>query len=225
MKHLSLRRLSRGALFLLVLTALITATPFFLRGRNMTSLEAAPQDTLSSTIRAPEFPVDADWLNTDKPLSLRALRGKIVLLDFWTYGCINCMHILPDLKKLERKYPNELVVISVHSAKFKNEDETANIRNALLRYNIEHPVLNDKDLKVWDAYTVRAWPTLVLIDPDGRIAGNVSGEGNYEILDKKIGQLAGQFRATGKLDATPVRFALEAAKVPTTPLWYPGKVL
>src|SRR4028119_2394360 len=157
MKQLSLSRLSRGALFLLVLTALITATPFFLRGRNMTSLEAAPRDALSSTIRAPEFPVDADWLNTDKPLSLRALRGKIVLLDFWTYGCINCMHILPDLKKLERKYPNELVVIGVHSAKFANESEGSKDRNALLRYNIEHPVLVDKGMRVWDEYTVRAW--------------------------------------------------------------------
>jgi thiol-disulfide isomerase/thioredoxin len=95
---------------------------------------------LAAAGSAPEFPQGFTWLNTEKPLSLRALRGKIVLLDFWTYGCINCLHILPDLKKLERKYPNELVVIGVHSAKFANEGEGSNIRNAIMRYNIEHPV-------------------------------------------------------------------------------------
>src|SRR5207244_8167818 len=79
-------------------------------------------------VRAPELTGDHGWLNTDKPLSLTALKGKVVLLDFWTYGCINCMHIIPDLKKLEHKYPNELVVIGVHSAKFENEKASDNIR-------------------------------------------------------------------------------------------------
>ena len=101
-------------------------------------------------LRAPEFPENFKWLNVDKPLSLRALKGKVVLLDFWTYGCINCMHILPDLHKLERKYPNELVIIGVHSAKFAHEQDAANIRNAMLRYNIEHPILVDEEMKVWD---------------------------------------------------------------------------
>ncbi|HTE19669.1 MAG TPA: thioredoxin-like domain-containing protein, partial [Armatimonadota bacterium] len=168
---------------------------------------------------------DAAWLNTAQPLSLRALRGKIVLLDFWTYGCINCMHILPDLKKLERKYPNELVVISVHSAKFKNEDETANIRNALLRYNIEHPVLNDAGLRMWNAYGVNAWPTLMVIDAAGRVVGGVSGEGHYAVLDRAIGDAVREARLTGLLNVQPISFALEAARVPATPLWYPGKVL
>jgi len=75
-------------------------------------------------VRAPEITGGQGWLNTDKPLSLAALKGKIVLLDFWTYGCINCIHIIPDLKKLEAKYANQLVVIGVHSAKFQNEKET-----------------------------------------------------------------------------------------------------
>ena len=92
-------------------------------------------------IRAPELTGHRGWLNTDKPLSLAALKGKVVLLDFWTYGCINCMHIIPDLKKLEKKYPNELVVIGVHSAKFENEKDTENIRRIILRYEIEHPIV------------------------------------------------------------------------------------
>src|SRR5215213_2238119 len=99
-------------------------------------------------VNAPDFPPDVEWLNTGRPLSLRELRGKFVLLDFWTYCCINCMHIIPDLKKLEAKYPNELVVIGVHSAKFKNERESSNIREAILRYEIEHPVANDADMSV-----------------------------------------------------------------------------
>src|SRR5207302_10749787 len=98
-------------------------------------------------IRAPELSGGRGWLNTDKPLSLAALKGKVVLLDFWTYGCINCMHIIPDLKKLEKKYPNELVVIGVHSAKFENEKDTENIRRIVLRYEIEHPIVNDADCK------------------------------------------------------------------------------
>src|SRR5690242_13678782 len=98
---------------------------------------------------APEFPAGVQWLNTDRPLSLRELRGKFVLLDFWTYCCINCMHIIPDLKKLEAKYPNELVVIGVHSAKFVNEKQSNNIREAILRYEIAHPVVNDSDMTIW----------------------------------------------------------------------------
>src|SRR5919199_545980 len=101
---------------------------------------AAPQ-VAQQRPDAPDFPASLQWLNTDKPLSLRDLRGKIVLLDFWTYCCINCMHIIPDLKKLEAKYPNELAVIGVHSAKFQNEKDSENIRSAILRYEIEHPVI------------------------------------------------------------------------------------
>ena len=92
-------------------------------------------------VRAPEITGGQGWLNTDKPLSLAALKGKIILLDFWTYGCINCIHIIPDLKKLEAKYANQLVVIGVHSAKFQNEKETENIRRIILRYEIERALI------------------------------------------------------------------------------------
>jgi thiol-disulfide isomerase/thioredoxin len=173
----------------------------------------------------PEFPADAAWLNTDRPLTLRGLRGKIVLLDFWTYGCINCIHILPDLKALERKYPDELVIVSVHTAKFPNEDVTANLRNAVLRYNIEHPILNDSGQRYWNALGIQMWPTQVLIDPLGRLVGAVAGEGHAETVDRAVARVAREARAGGWLDPRPVQFALEAARVPETPLWYPGKVL
>lgn len=176
-------------------------------------------------VRAPELAPNSGWLNTDRPLSLTALRGKVVLLDFWTYGCINCIHIIPDLKRLEKKYANQLVVIGVHSAKFENERETENIRRIILRYGIEHPVVNDASFAIWQSYAVRGWPTLVLIDPEGYIAGTVTGEGHYELLDRAIDELVAEFRRRGKLNEEPLSFALERAKVGDTPLAFPGKIL
>ena len=176
-------------------------------------------------IRAPELSGGRGWLNTDKPLSLAALKGKVVLLDFWTYGCINCMHIIPDLKKLEKKYPNELVVIGVHSAKFENEKDTENIRRIILRYEIEHPIVNDADFKIWNAYAVNAWPTRYLIDPAGYVIGKLSGEGGYEALDKAIGDSINEFRKRGELNEAPLSLVLEKAKIGDLPLAFPGKIL
>jgi len=176
-------------------------------------------------IRAPEIQGGRGWLNTDKPLSLAALKGKVVLLDFWTYGCINCIHIIPDLKKLEAKYANQLVVIGIHSAKFQNEKETENIRRIILRYEIEHPVYNDSEYAVWQSYGVRAWPTQVLIDPAGYVVGAVSGEGNYEVIDQAIGKLVDEFRKRGELNEEPLKLVLERARVGDLPLAFPGKIL
>lgn len=176
-------------------------------------------------IRAPELKGDRGWLNTDRPLSLAGLKGKVVLLDFWTYGCINCMHIIPDLKRLEKKYPNELVVIGVHSAKFENEKNTENIRRIILRYEIEHPIVNDADFKIWNAYSVNAWPTRYLIDPAGYVIGKLSGEGGYEALDKAIATTIADFRKRGELNEAPLKLVLEKAKVGDLPLAFPGKVL
>jgi thiol-disulfide isomerase/thioredoxin len=178
-----------------------------------------------SRVRAPEITGGRGWLNTDKPLSIASLKGKIVLLDFWTYGCINCIHIIPDLKKLEAKYANQLVVIGVHSAKFQNEKETENIRRIILRYEIEHPVYNDSEYAVWQSYGVRAWPTQVLIDPAGYIIGGVSGEGNYDVIDQAISKIADDFRKKGELNEEPLKLVLERAKVGDLPLAFPGKIL
>lgn len=175
--------------------------------------------------RAPEFTGARGWLNTDKPLSIAGLRGKVVLLDFWTYGCINCIHIIPDLKKLEAKYEKNLVVIGVHSAKFENEKNTENIRKIIVRYGLQHPIVNDADFKIWDAYAVKAWPTQVLIDPNGYVVGEVSGEGQLAALDKAIGDTIAEFRKKGTLDEQPLKLALERAKVGNLPLAFPGKVL
>ncbi len=176
-------------------------------------------------VRAPELN-GAAWLNTDHPISLSDLRGKLVLLDFWTYCCINCMHILPDLKYLEEKYADQpLVVIGVHSAKFENEQDTENIRNAILRYGIKHPVVVDEKHRIWNAYAVRGWPTLVLVDPAGYVLGAVSGEGHREQLDHIIEAALAAYREDGLLDEQPLPAHLESQTVVDTPLSYPGKVL
>lgn len=177
------------------------------------------------TVNAPEFPADLDWVNTDAPLRMADLRGKIVLLDFWTYCCINCMHVLPDLKRLEQKYRDELVVIGVHSAKFEGEKDTENIRQAVMRYGIEHPVVNDHSMAVWQEYACRAWPTMMLIDPRGKIIGTHSGEGIFELFDRVIGQMIEHFRGDGTLDTQRLTWPLELANQPAQTLAYPGKVL
>jgi DNA-binding beta-propeller fold protein YncE len=175
---------------------------------------------------APELDGGVAWLNTAGPLKLRDLRGKIVLLDFWALCCINCVHTLPDLARLEKKYANQLVIIGVHSAKFDNEKNTESIRKAILRYEIEHPVVNDANMAIWQAYGVQAWPTLWLIDPEGRLVGQGSGEGLYEVLDAAIGKLVATHRANKTLNERPLRFELARAhEAGSSPLFFPGKVL
>ncbi len=181
-------------------------------------------DDLKGTVRAPEFPAGDEWLNTDHPLTMKELKGKIVLLDFWTYCCINCMHVIPDLKRLEEKYKDSLVVIGVHSAKFKTEKETENIKEAVLRYEVHHPVINDGDFQVWSGYGIRAWPSFALIDPTGKVVGLTSGEGVYDTLDPILAELTDHYKKEGKLNLTPFHYSLEKNKVPQSLLSFPGKL-
>ena len=176
-------------------------------------------------ITAPDFKPGLEWLNTDKPYSIKDFKGKLVLIDFWTYCCINCIHIMPDLKKLEEKYKNELVVIGVHSAKFLTERGTDNIRQSILRYEIEHPVVNDKDFAVWNEYTASAWPTLVLVDPKGKVIGMSTGEGVFDTYDPIIANAIAQYERDGlALNRTPLALSLEKDKAPKSLLSFPGKV-
>ena len=178
----------------------------------------------SDRIHAPDFP-PADWLNVAAPLSLKALRGKVVLIDFWTYGCVNCLHIIPDLKRLEEKYADELVVIGVHSAKFTNEGKLENLRRILVRYDIDHPVVNDADFAIWKSYGARAWPTQVLIDPEGYVVATASGEGHADGFDRAIAAVIKVFDEKGVIDRTPLPKSLERERLATSTLAFPGKVL
>lgn len=172
---------------------------------------------------APDLFGGIGWLNTSKPISLEDLRGRVVLLDFWTLCCINCIHVLPDLARLEAKYPGVLVVIGVHTPKFPNERNSASIRKAILRYRIAHPVVNDANHTIWRRYDVRSWPTLVLIDPDGKFYGRISGEGVFDVLDQHIGKLVKEYKGKKKLKETPIEFNLDEEQPRT--LFFPGKVL
>ncbi|MDX2063723.1 MAG: thioredoxin-like domain-containing protein [Bacteroidia bacterium] len=172
---------------------------------------------------AVEFPADMTFLNTDRPLRLRDLRGKIVLLDFWTYCCINCIHVLPDLKRIEEEYP-EVVVVGVHSAKFQNEQDVENIRQAILRYDIAHPVAVDNEFYLWRQYGVQAWPSFALIDPRGKLVGTTSGEQVYDQLQPYLEGMKKLFSARGELNAERLDFSLERAEAPKSLLAYPGKL-
>jgi len=179
---------------------------------------------IAENIHAPEF-APVEWLNTDKPLKLADLKGQVVLIDFWTYCCINCMHIFPDLRFLEEKYHDQpLVVIGCHSGKFSQEKDAANIRQAILRHNISHPVAVDSDFAIWKSFSVRAWPTLAIIDPEGNVVGLVSGEGHREGLDRAIAKLLADHKKKGTLKS-PMKFRMERESFATGVLEFPGKVL
>jgi DNA-binding beta-propeller fold protein YncE len=178
-----------------------------------------------TTVPAPDFTGANGWINTDKPLSIKDLKGQVVLLDFWTYCCINCMHVFPDLKYLEDKYRNQpLVIIGVHSGKFDEEKDAQNILAAVLRHNITHPVAVDNDYKIWDAYGVNSWPTLILIDPQGNVVGSLSGEGHRDELDQTIQKLLDAGAKDGTL-GKPMHFHAARQDFKSGELEFPGKVL
>jgi len=211
-----------------VTAAILLAVSLTAFGSNKEAAAAAeqPLPLAAAQVQVPAG-LDLDgitsWLNTDKPLTPQDLRGRVVLIDFWTLCCINCMHILPDLARLEAKYPGVLVVIGNHTPKFPHEKEDASVRKAILRYGIEHPVANDSTGAMWRRYDVKYWPTFVVFAPDGRYIGKVNGEGLYQQLDSVIGKLVKSYRGKG-LKETPLKFALEREQI-KSPLFFPGKVL
>ncbi|ADX74846.1 thiol-disulfide isomerase-like thioredoxin [Pseudarthrobacter phenanthrenivorans Sphe3] len=174
-------------------------------------------------VRASEL-VGRNWLNTGgKSLDLEALRGKIVLLDFWTFCCINCLHVLDELRPLEEQYSDVLVTVGVHSPKFEHEADPVALAAAVERYEIHHPVLDDPELETWKAYTARAWPTLVVIDPEGYIVAHLSGEGHADGLAVLIPELIAQHEAKGTLHRGSGPYV---APEPTSgTLRFPGKAL
>jgi len=180
--------------------------------------------TNRARVRAPELVGRQGWLNTGgRELSLADLRGKIVLLDFWTFCCVNCLHVLDELRPLEEKYADVLVTVGVHSPKFVHEAEHAAVVAAVDRYGVHHPVLDDPDLATWKQYAVRAWPTLTVVDPEGYVVAQMSGEGHAHALDALIAELVAEHEAKGTLHRG------DGPYVPPSPrddlLSFPGKVL
>ena len=173
-------------------------------------------------VRAPELDGAGGWIGVDG-LTLAQLRGKVVVLDFWTLACINCQRVVEELRGLQRRFADALVVVGIHSPKFPHEHDHEAVRAAVARHRIDHPVLDDPGLVMWQAYAVRAWPTLVLIDTDGRVALTRSGEGGAVALAAAIERLIGEAEAAGTLRPGPLE--LEGESRGTGELAFPGKVV
>lgn len=165
---------------------------------------------------------DTVWFNTGRPLSLAALRGKFVILDFWTSCCVNCLHVLETLRHVEEAFPDTVVVIGVHSPKFPAERDAANVAKAIARYDIRHPVVHDASMRIWRDYAIRAWPTLVFIGPDGNILGQTAGEPDRDKLLIAVRQIVAESEKQGFIKATP----LDLQRLPSDSgrLAFPGKL-
>ncbi|MFF9473020.1 NHL domain-containing thioredoxin family protein [Streptomyces roseolus] len=160
----------------------------------------APAPRSRARVRAPELIGKGGWLNTGgEELTLSDLRGKIVVLDFWTFCCINCLHVLDELRELEEEHRDTLVIVGVHSPKFVHEAEHQAVVDAVERYEVHHPVLDDPELATWKQYAVRAWPTLVVIDPEGYIVAQHAGEGHANALRTLVEELEAEHEAKGTL--------------------------
>ncbi|MER7888982.1 NHL domain-containing thioredoxin family protein [Micromonospora sp. NPDC094482] len=178
---------------------------------------------MSARVRAPELR-GRGWLNTGgRELKLADLRGKIVLADFWTFCCINCLHVLDELRPLEEKYGDVLVVIGVHSPKFEHEKDPDALAAAVERYGVHHPVLDDPELITWQQYAARAWPTLSVIDPEGYVVATMAGEGHAEGLARLIDELIATHEAKGTLHRGDGPYVPPAE--PETTLRFPGKAV
>ncbi|MFF3562277.1 NHL domain-containing thioredoxin family protein [Streptomyces sp. NPDC002574] len=189
--------------------------------------DAAPASR-RARVRAPELIGKGGWLNTGgKQLTLSDLRGSVVILDFWTFCCINCLHVLDELRELEEKHRDTVVIVGVHSPKFVHEAEHQAVVDAVERYGVHHPVLDDPELATWKQYAVRAWPTLTVIDPEGYIVAQHSGEGHAHALEALVTELEEEHAAKGTLRrgdgpyvppepvATHLRFPGKALRLPS----------
>ncbi|WP_329134289.1 NHL domain-containing thioredoxin family protein [Streptomyces sp. NBC_01476] len=180
--------------------------------------------TARARVRAPQLIGKGGWLNTGgKQLTLADLRGSIVILDFWTFCCVNCLHVLDELRELEERHRDTVVLVGVHSPKFVHEAEHQAVVDAVERYGVHHPVLDDPELGSWKQYAVRAWPTLVVIDPEGYVVAQHAGEGHAHALEKLVTRLEQEHTAKGTLRRG------DGPYVPPEPvatdLRFPGKVL
>ncbi|MFG2418171.1 thioredoxin-like domain-containing protein [Streptomyces sp. NPDC048448] len=175
-------------------------------------------------VRAPELIGKGGWLNTGgNALTLADLRGRVVILDFWTFCCINCLHVLDELRELEEKHRDTVVIIGVHSPKFVHEAEHQAVVDAVERYGVEHPVLDDPELATWKQYAVRAWPTLVVIDPEGYVVAQHAGEGHAHAIARLVEELEAEHAAKGTLRRGDGPYV--APEPEPTALRFPGKAL
>ena len=155
----------------------------------MAETEPAPQRLAQARPAAPNFTGVTQWFNSG-PLTIEELRGKVVMVNFWTYGCYNCVNALPHVGKLYAKYKDQgLVVVGVHTPEFPFEKSAANVQTALKRHGIAYPVAQDNDYATWKSYGNRYWPAQYIIDRDGRIVFTHAGEGDYDTIERTVQKL------------------------------------
>ncbi|ROP52123.1 NHL domain-containing thioredoxin family protein [Streptomyces sp. PanSC9] len=175
-------------------------------------------------VRSPELTGGGGWINTGgEELRLADFRGRVLILDFWTFCCINCLHVLDELRELEERHRDTVVVVGVHSPKFAHEAEHRAVVDAVERYGVEHPVLDDPELATWKQYAVRAWPTLVVIEPEGYVVAQHAGEGHVHAIERLVEELEAEHEAKGTLRRGDSPYVPPEPE-PTT-LRFPGKLL
>jgi thiol-disulfide isomerase/thioredoxin len=162
------------------------------------------------------------WFNVKKPLSISEVFGRMLIMDFWTFSCVNCLHILPNLRRIERAFEDDVVILGIHSPNFPYERNTENVAKAVARYQIEHPVVHDGEFKLWDAYEVKVWPTLILVSPEGQIFARQAGEPDGDKLLEAVGNAVRKYKAQGKL--RPAETELVKPEKQGNILLFPGKM-
>jgi thiol-disulfide isomerase/thioredoxin len=151
--------------------------------------QSAPFKMAAAQGTAPNFAGIGNWFNF-APLNIASLRGKVVLVDFWTYGCVNCVNTLPHVTELYAKYKDRgLVVVGIHTPEFPFEKSASNVQAALKRHGITYPVAQDNDSQTWNAYGNRYWPAQYIVDQSGKIVFQHDGEGQYEQMDRIVQKL------------------------------------
>lgn len=156
--------------------------------RSVSSDDLVPE---SKSPAAPEF-APGTWINSE-PLTLKSLRGRVVLVEFWTFGCYNCRNTLPSVKNWDARYREKgLTIVGVHSPEFEEEKKLENVRREVASLGIHYPVVTDNDYATWKAYSVEAWPTIFVLDKSGRIRWAHVGEGAYDETEQVIKKLLGE---------------------------------
>lgn len=178
---------------------------------------------MNARVAAPELSSALEWVNTDEAPSLASLRGRVVLLNFWTFDSVSCLNVLPDIRFLENKYHDGLSVVGIHTPKYPYQRSGAPVLKAVNRNHIRHPVANDPGYATWQAYGVQAWPTLALIDAQGQLAALLPGEGRRDEADAMIGHLLDE---AAKQDLRVYESQVSSVRPePRQPLRFPTRLL
>ena len=173
-------------------------------------------------LRVSEFPTSLTWLNTSRPITIDDLKGNVSLLVFWRYSSVNCLHLIAEIKQLQKMFMGQLSIIWIHSPKFKTEGELSELESAIDYLKITDPVANDPDFALWRACSIRAWPSILALDPQGKVIGLLRGEGRQQQLEEIIRNHV----AVTDMDRNrlPVLEAKNETELFDVALRFPGKV-